>query len=118
MRKNPFHTVPFLEDQGFSVTDSHAITQYLVETRAPASTFIAHSAKEKALLNDRLYYDHFLFQKFKGAFVSIKFNFLTTHGAVIAMFPDGNLATQHNDKFFRLVQFSIIFLDNFVSLKF
>ena len=75
VRKNPFHTVPFLEDNGFSITDSHAITQYLVETRAPASTFIAHTATERALLNDRLFFDHFLFQKMRATCVSMD-NFL------------------------------------------
>lgn len=69
VRKNPLHTVPFLEDNGFYLTDSHAITQYLVETRAPASTFIGHTTKEKAVLNDRLYFDHFLFQKSKAVLV-------------------------------------------------
>uniref|UniRef100_A0A336MW64 glutathione transferase n=1 Tax=Culicoides sonorensis TaxID=179676 RepID=A0A336MW64_CULSO len=61
--KNPLHTVPFLDDNGFHLTDSHAITQYLVETKAPASTLIGHTPQEKALLNDRLYFDNLLFHK-------------------------------------------------------
>lgn len=32
LKKNPLHTVPTLEDDGFVVVDSHAINAYLVST--------------------------------------------------------------------------------------
>lgn len=67
--KNPLYTVPFLEDSDVSMTDSHAITQYLVETRAPTSTLIAHNPRERAILNDRLFFDTLLFQKCKAIMV-------------------------------------------------
>lgn len=69
VRRNPLRTVPFLDDNGFYLTDSHAITQYLVETKAPASTLIGHTPQEKALLNDRLYFDNLLFHKTRAIIV-------------------------------------------------
>lgn len=69
IRKNPLHTVPFLDDNGFYLTDSHAITQYLVETKAPASTLIGHTPKEKAIMNDRLFFDNILFHKTRAIIV-------------------------------------------------
>ncbi|CAO1403711.1 unnamed protein product [Diamesa tonsa] len=52
---NPQHTVPTINDNGFSLWESRAILTYLMESRAPLT--MPTSPKEKAVLNQRLYYE-------------------------------------------------------------
>lgn len=52
---NPLHTVPFLVDGDFKLSESKAIMQYLMESRA--QHLIAASPKERATINQRLMFE-------------------------------------------------------------
>lgn len=52
---NPLHTVPFIIDGDFKLSESKAIMQYLMESRAPH--FVAASPKERATINQRLMFE-------------------------------------------------------------
>lgn len=57
LKLNPLHQVPVLVDGDFVLNESRAIMAYLVNTRKPGSDLIPSDPKERALMNQRLYYD-------------------------------------------------------------
>lgn len=52
---NPQHCVPTLDDNGFIIWESRAVLAYLLESKAPQ--LVPTSPKEKAIVNQRLYYE-------------------------------------------------------------
>jgi glutathione S-transferase len=55
---NPEHCVPTLDDNGLIIWESRAITQYLAESKQTHNnTLISNIPKEKALIQQRLYFD-------------------------------------------------------------
>jgi len=54
---NPVNKVPVLVDGDFVLTESRAILAYLVSTRQPGSDLYPSGPQERALVDQRLYYD-------------------------------------------------------------
>lgn len=57
LAKNPQGTVPFLDDNGFFLSESRAILFYLVDSRAPESSLLGRFPKKRALIHQRLHYE-------------------------------------------------------------
>lgn len=57
VKMNPQHTIPFLDDNGFYLSESRAILQYLAESRASEKRLCGRTARERALVQQRLQFD-------------------------------------------------------------
>ncbi|KAH8400722.1 hypothetical protein KR009_000523 [Drosophila setifemur] len=57
LKINPLHTVPALDDNGFYVTDSHAINSYLVSKYGKDDSLYPKDLQKKAIVDQRLHYD-------------------------------------------------------------
>ncbi|XP_052864517.1 glutathione S-transferase 1 [Anopheles cruzii] len=53
-KMNPQREIPVLDDEGFFLSESNAILQYLCDKYAPASELYPRDAKERAVVNHRL----------------------------------------------------------------
>ncbi|ENN79727.1 hypothetical protein YQE_03783, partial [Dendroctonus ponderosae] len=62
MKINPCHTIPVLEDDdGFIVTDSHVINEYLVDKYGKNDSLNPKDRKVRATINHRLHFDSSVF---------------------------------------------------------
>ncbi|CAG9854860.1 unnamed protein product [Phyllotreta striolata] len=57
LKKNPQHTVPLLDDDGFLLADSHAIMVYLVSKYGKDDSLYPKDLKKRAIIDHRLHYD-------------------------------------------------------------
>ncbi|PNF22940.1 Glutathione S-transferase 1-1 [Cryptotermes secundus] len=74
LKLNPQHTVPTLDDNGFTLGESRAIICYLVEQYAKDDSLYPKEAKKRALVNHKLYFDATtLNQRFLNYYVPIMF---------------------------------------------
>lgn len=58
---NATHQVPVLVDDGFVLSESKAIQAYLVNSRAPNSSWYPTNPKLRAVIDQRLYFDSTVF---------------------------------------------------------
>nr|APX61035.1 putative glutathione S-transferase epsilon class member 7 [Leptinotarsa decemlineata] len=54
---NPQHTVPVLDDDGFILSDSHAINAYLASKYGKDKSLYPDDLKKRAIVDQRLHYD-------------------------------------------------------------
>ncbi|EDW14665.1 glutathione S-transferase 1-1 [Drosophila mojavensis] len=57
IKLNPQHTIPTLVDNGFAIWESRAILIYLVEKYGKDDSLYPKDPQQKALVNQRLYFD-------------------------------------------------------------
>ncbi|XP_064549870.1 glutathione S-transferase 1-1-like [Drosophila montana] len=57
LKLNPQHTIPTLVDNGFSIWESRAILAYLVEKYGKDDSLYPKDPQQRALVNQRLYFD-------------------------------------------------------------
>ncbi|KAF5279730.1 hypothetical protein FQA39_LY05420 [Lamprigera yunnana] len=57
LKINPNHTIPTLDDDGTIIWDSSAINIYLVSKYGKNSTFYPENYKQRAIINQRLFYN-------------------------------------------------------------
>jgi glutathione S-transferase len=66
---NPVHQVPVLVDDDFILTESRAILAYLVNKFKPNSSLYPADPKTRAMIDQRLHYDHTVFERNAAAIV-------------------------------------------------
>nr|QII57464.1 glutathione-S transferase delta2 [Xenocatantops brachycerus] len=57
LQMNPQHTVPTINDNGFCLSESHAIIAYLVDQYAKDDSLYPKDAKKRALVNHQLFFN-------------------------------------------------------------
>lgn len=73
MKKNPQHTVPTIDDDGYILWESRAIAIYLVEKFFPnGHSIYPKDAKSRALINQYLHFDVIFYQRLRLVAVSMQ----------------------------------------------
>ncbi|XP_077286502.1 glutathione S-transferase 1-like [Arctopsyche grandis] len=57
VKKNPQHTIPMLEENGFCLSDSHAIAGYLSTAYGRNDNLYPHEPRRRAIVDQRLHFD-------------------------------------------------------------
>ncbi|KAJ8924597.1 hypothetical protein NQ315_000747 [Exocentrus adspersus] len=57
IKLNPVHTVPVLEDDGFILSDSHAIMPYIIGKYAKDKSLYPEDIQKRALIDQKLHFD-------------------------------------------------------------
>lgn len=67
---NPKHTVPFIDDNGFRMSESRAICAYLANKYSKSDKLYPKNPKARAIVDQRLYFDVGLYEAFSKLYVS------------------------------------------------
>ncbi|XP_034943626.1 glutathione S-transferase 1-like [Chelonus insularis] len=68
VKKNPQHTIPTLDDNGFILWDSHAIIRYLVGKYAKDDQLYPKDLQKRALIDQRLHFEgEIIFARLRAA---------------------------------------------------
>lgn len=71
---NPQHTVPTMDDNGFYIWDSHAISTYLIQKYGKDDSLYPKDLQKRAVIDQRLHFDSgTLFPRAVAIIVSILF---------------------------------------------
>nr|UYI58574.1 glutathione S-transferase 3 [Grapholita molesta] len=57
IKKNPLHTIPFLEDGNLIINDSHAILSYLADVYGKDDSFYPKDPKKRVLVDQKLFFE-------------------------------------------------------------
>lgn len=66
LEKNPMHTIPLLEDGDLFIHDSHVIMTYLTEKYSKEDSLYPKDLKQRALVDQKLYFDAQFFNRAKN----------------------------------------------------
>ncbi|KAF7278916.1 hypothetical protein GWI33_007862 [Rhynchophorus ferrugineus] len=65
LKMNPLHTIPVINDNGFTLYDSHVIMKYLVDVYGKDDSLYPKDPKKEAIVNQRCFFSAcYLFPKF------------------------------------------------------
>lgn len=57
LKINKHHTIPYLYDNGFGISESRAIMAYMVNSMKKESTLYPSDPKKRAIVDSRMYFD-------------------------------------------------------------
>ncbi|KAK3914372.1 Glutathione S-transferase D1 [Frankliniella fusca] len=79
LKMNPQHTIPTINDNGFSLWESRAILQYLAEKYGKNDALYPKDPAKRAVVNQRLYFDMgTLYHRFGDLYYPMMFGGVTT----------------------------------------
>ncbi|XP_049855713.1 glutathione S-transferase 1-1-like [Schistocerca gregaria] len=68
LKRNPQHTVPVLEDNGLWLTESRAISMYIVSKYAKDDSLYPKDLNKRVLVDQKLFFDQDLFNRLASVF--------------------------------------------------